>query len=98
MLRAPGTKLGPNEIRRQSAGGMDEVLPRSWTLGGGPLAVKISPQDVPANADMRQRFERRGRPHQAGISRSSNMTRCLLFLAAASAFAQNQPPRFKAIF
>jgi serine/threonine protein kinase/dienelactone hydrolase len=59
MPLAPGTRLGPYEIvALLGAGGMGEVFRATDTRLGRDVAVKVLPQHLSANAEVRARFER----------------------------------------
>jgi Tol biopolymer transport system component len=59
MPLAPGTRLGPYEITAPlGAGGMGEVFRATDTRLGRDVAVKVLPQHLSANPEVRARFER----------------------------------------
>jgi len=58
----PGTRLGPYEIVAPlGAGGMGEVFRATDTRLGRDVAVKVLPQHLSANTEVRARFEREAR-------------------------------------
>jgi eukaryotic-like serine/threonine-protein kinase len=58
----PGTRLGPYEILSPlGAGGMGEVYRARDTRLGREVAVKVLPQHLSSNPDVRARFEREAR-------------------------------------
>ena len=62
MSLAPGTKLGPYEIVAPlGAGGMGEVYRAKDTRLGRDVAVKVLPQHLSENPEVRTRFEREAR-------------------------------------
>jgi hypothetical protein len=62
MPLTPGTRLGPHEIVAPlGAGGMGEVYRARDTRLGRDVAVKVLPQHLSTNADVRARFEREAR-------------------------------------
>jgi Tol biopolymer transport system component len=59
MPLSPGTRLGPYEIVAPlGAGGMGEVFRATDTRLGREVAIKVLPQHLSANAEVRARFER----------------------------------------
>jgi Tol biopolymer transport system component/predicted Ser/Thr protein kinase len=57
-----GTKLGPYEIQSPlGAGGMGEVYRARDTRLGRDIAIKVLPQHLSSNPDLKQRFEREAR-------------------------------------
>ena len=62
MPLRPGTRLGPYEIVAPlGAGGMGEVYRARDTRLGRDVAVKVLPQHLSANPELRARFEREAR-------------------------------------
>jgi len=62
MALTSGTKLGPYEIQSPlGAGGMGEVYRARDTRLGRDVAIKVLPQHLSANPDLKQRFEREAR-------------------------------------
>ncbi len=59
MALTPGTRLGPYEIVAPlGSGGMGEVFRARDTRLGRDVAVKVLPQNLSANPELRARFER----------------------------------------
>src|SRR5262245_12991785 len=62
MSPAAGARLGPYEIVAPlGAGGMGEVYRARDTRLGREVAIKVLPQHLSANAEVRSRFEREAR-------------------------------------
>src|ERR1022692_4630599 len=62
MALASGTKLGPYEIQSPlGAGGMGEVYLANDTRLDRTVAIKVLPQHLSSNPDLKQRFEREAR-------------------------------------
>src|SRR5215831_8176666 len=62
MPLAPGTRLGPYEIvAALGSGGMGEVHRARDTRLGRDVAIKVLPQHLTANSEVRARFEREAR-------------------------------------
>src|SRR5437867_9161339 len=62
MAVTAGTKLGPYEVSSPlGAGGMGEVYRARDTRLGRDVAIKVLPQHLSANSDVRARFEREAR-------------------------------------
>ena len=62
MSLAPRTSLGPYEIQSPlGAGGMGEVYKARDTRLERDVAIKVLPQHVAANPELKQRFEREAR-------------------------------------
>ena len=62
MALTSGTKLGPYEILSPiGAGGMGEVYRARDTRLGRDVAIKVLPNHLSSNADLKQRFEREAR-------------------------------------
>ena len=59
MALSPGTRLGPYEIVAPlGAGGLGEVYRAKDTRLGREVAVKVLPQHLTSNPEIRARFER----------------------------------------
>ena len=62
MALSPGTKLGPYEIvSAAGAGGMGEVYRARDTGLERTVAIKVLPQHLSSNGELKQRFEREAR-------------------------------------
>ena len=58
----PGTRLGPYSVTAQiGAGGMGEVYKATDTRLDRTVAIKVLPEHVAADPDLKQRFEREAR-------------------------------------
>jgi Tol biopolymer transport system component len=76
MSLTPGTRLGPYEILAPlGAGGMGEVYRARDTRLGRDVAVKVLPQHLSENAEVRARFEREART----VSSLNHPNICTLF-------------------
>jgi Tol biopolymer transport system component/predicted Ser/Thr protein kinase len=76
MTLAPGTKLGPYEILAPlGAGGMGEVYRARDTRLERTVAIKVLPQHLSENAEVRLRFEREAKT----ISQLSHPHICALY-------------------
>ncbi len=62
MPLSPGTRLGRYEvIRLLGAGGMGEVYLANDTQLDRTVAIKVLPEHLSGNVELRQRFEREAR-------------------------------------
>jgi eukaryotic-like serine/threonine-protein kinase len=76
MPLVPGTKLGPYEILSPlGAGGMGEVYRARDTRLGRDVAVKVLPQHLSSNSEVRARFEREAKT----VSSLNHPNICTLF-------------------
>ena len=76
MSLTPGTRLGPYEILAPlGAGGMGEVYRARDTRLGRDVAVKVLPQHLSANPEVRARFEREAKT----VSSLNHPNICTLF-------------------
>ncbi|MCU0258788.1 MAG: serine/threonine-protein kinase [Solirubrobacteraceae bacterium] len=76
MTLAPGTRLGPYEIVAPlGAGGMGEVYRAKDTRLGREVAVKVLPQHLSSNPEVRARFEREAKT----VSSLNHPHICVLF-------------------
>ena len=76
MSITPGTRLGPYEITALlGAGGMGEVFRATDTRLGRDVAVKVLPQHLSSNPEVRTRFEREAKT----ISSLNHPHICTLF-------------------
>jgi eukaryotic-like serine/threonine-protein kinase len=76
MTPSPGTRLGPYEILSPlGAGGMGEVYRARDTRLGRDVAIKVLPQHLSANPEVRTRFEREAKT----VSSLNHPSICTLF-------------------
>src|SRR5215467_12294681 len=76
MSLPPGTKLGPYEILAPiGAGGMGEVYRARDTRLGRDVAIKVLPEHLSANPEIRARFEREAKT----VSSLNHPNICTLF-------------------
>jgi Tol biopolymer transport system component len=76
MAIAPGLRLGPYEIvARAGAGGMGEVYRAHDSRLNRDVAIKVLPDHLSANLELRERFEREAR----AISQLSHPHICVLY-------------------
>ncbi len=76
MAVSPGTKLGPYEVASPlGAGGMGEVYRARDTRLGRDVAIKVLPQHLSSNPEVRARFEREAKT----ISSLNHPHICTLF-------------------
>src|SRR5262249_28017645 len=76
MALSPGTRLGPYEILSAAgAGGMGEVYRSRDTRLDRIVAIKVLPQDLVSNSELKQRFEREAR----AISQLQHPHICVLY-------------------
>src|ERR1700755_2655876 len=76
MALAPGTNLGPYEIKAPfGAGGMGQVYRARDTRLGRTVAVKILPSHLADNPEAKQRFDREAR----SISSLNHPNICTLY-------------------
>jgi serine/threonine protein kinase len=61
MRLTPGTRLGPYEIVAPLGGGMGEVYRAEDPRLGRDVAIKVLPQHLSENPEVRARFEREAR-------------------------------------
>ena len=62
MPLQPGTRLGAYQVTAQiGAGGMGEVYKATDTRLDRTVAIKVLPEHVAADPDLKQRFEREAR-------------------------------------
>jgi eukaryotic-like serine/threonine-protein kinase len=76
MALSPGTKLGPYEILSAAgAGGMGEVYRSRDTRLDRIVAIKVLPENLVSNSELKQRFEREAR----AISQLQHPHICVLY-------------------
>lgn len=88
MPISPGTRLGPYEVVAPiGAGGMGEVYRARDTRLGRDVAIKVLPQHLSDNADVRARFEREAKT----ISSLNHPNICTLFDVGRAPVAPGAP-------
>src|SRR5688572_32197768 len=76
MSPSPGTRLGPYEvISPLGVGGMGEVYRARDTRLGRDVAIKVLPQHLSSNSEVRARFEREAKT----VSSLNHPNVCTLF-------------------
>jgi serine/threonine protein kinase len=84
MPLQPGTSLGPYQIDAPlGAGGMSEVYEATDTRLGRTVAIKVLPEHVAADPELKQRFEREAKT----ISRDS----ICFSVSSSSGWASSSP-------
>ena len=73
MPLTPGTTLGPYQIDAPlGAGGMGEVYEATDTRLDRTVAIKVLPEHVAADPDLKQRFEREAKTPVVGRQNQGN--------------------------